>query len=151
MKRVILSMILAASVLLARDGASADAALDQAASKAVIEFMDALRQQDLDTAMHYVGIPFVAEATVLDSEEDVRAYFAAILGEADPAQMPNQVLGVASYEAHRARANEPTQQLHDQVLGAGDVVVGMAHDGTPRGYWLMKANGGKPLVVGVGY
>ena len=42
-------------------------------------------------------------------------------------------------------------KLRDTVLAKGDLLVATGRNGLSRGVLLVKANGGKPVVVGVGY
>jgi hypothetical protein len=41
--------------------------------------------------------------------------------------------------------------LRDTVLAKGDLLDATGRNGLSRGVLLVKANGGKPVVVGVGY
>jgi len=132
--------------------ARADKALSDAASKAALAFMKALRKKDLDTALAFVDAPFVAEdARLLATDADVKAYFAAMLENADPAELPNEVLAVFDYDESRAATESKVLKLRDAVLDSGDVLVATGRDGLSRGVLLVKAGGGKPIVVGVGY
>jgi len=42
-------------------------------------------------------------------------------------------------------------KLRDAVLSKGDLLIATGRNGLSRGVLLVKAGGGRPLVVGVGY
>lgn len=151
-RREIVALAVAAPFALTPLAARADAALNDAASKAALAFMRALRKKDLDTALAFVDAPFVAEdARLLATDAEVKAYFAAMLEQADPAELPNEVLAVLDYDESRAATESKVLKLRDAVLDSGDVLVATGRDGLSRGVLLVKAGGGKPVVVGVGY
>ena len=129
-----------------------NAALNEAASDAALSFMKALRKNDVETAMQFAGAPFVAEdSQLLATEADVKAYLTAMCGQLDAAEMPNAVLAILDYEQSRAVTESNVLKLRDAVLAKGDLLIATGRDGLSRGVLLVKAGGGKPVVVGVGY
>jgi len=151
-RRTLLALVLAAPFLLAPVAAIADAARSKAASDAVKAFLKALRKKDLETALTYVGAPFVAEdSKLLATEADVKAYLAAMLANIDAGELPNEVLAVLDYDESRPVTESQVLKLRDAVLTSGDLLIATGRDGLSRGVLLVKAGGGKPVVVGVGY
>jgi phage/plasmid primase-like uncharacterized protein len=148
-RRAILALALLAPVAaFAQD----NAVLNEAASDAALAFMKALRKNDIETAMQFAGAPFVAEdSELLATEGDVKAYLTAMCAQVEAAEMPNAVLAILDYDQSRAATAEQALKLRDAVLGKGDLLVATGRDGISRGVLLVKANGGKPVVVGVGY
>ena len=148
-RRAILALALLAPVAaFAQD----NAALNEAASDAALAFMKALRKNDVETAMQFAGAPFVAEdAELLATEADVKAYLTDMCGQLDAAEMPNAVLAILDYEQSRAVTESNVLKLRDAVLTKGDLLIATGRDGISRGVLLVKAGGGKPVVVGVGY
>ena len=133
-RRAILKIALVAPFLLAPVAAFADAARSKAASDAVKAFLKALRKKDLETALTYVGAPFVAEdARLLATEADVKAYLGAMLANADPAELPNEVLAVLDYDESRAVTESQVLKLRDAVLVSGDLLIATGRDGLSRG------------------
>ena len=129
-----------------------NAALNEAASDAALSFMKALRKNDVETAMQFAGAPFVAEdSELLATEADVKAYLTNMCGQLDAAEMPNAVLAILDYEQSRAVTESNVLKLRDAVLEKGDLLIATGRDGISRGVLLVKASGGKPVVVGVGY
>ena len=127
-------------------------ALNEAASDAALAFMKALRKNDVETAMQFAGAPFVAEdSQLLATEADVKAYLTAMCGQLDAAEMPNAVLAILDYDQSRAVTESNVLKLRDAVLEKGDLLIATGRDGISRGVLLVKAGGGKPVVVGVGY
>jgi hypothetical protein len=115
-------------------------------------FMKALRKRDIEAALQFTGAPFVAEdAQLLATRDDVKTYLATLLGGIEPSELPNAVLGVLDYEASRACTAEQALKLRDAVLTKGDLLIATGRNGLSRGVLLVKAGGGKPVVVGVGY
>ena len=152
-RRAFLRITLFTPALLAMPiAAIADAKLNEAASKAVLAFMKALRKKDIDTALTFVDAPFVVEdQQLLATEDDVKAYLLAMLANADPAQLPNEVLAVLDYDESRAATTSQALKLRDAVLDSGDLLVATGRNGLSRGVLLVKCGGEKPVVVGVGY
>lgn len=151
-RREFIALAFTAPLVLTPLAAHADAALSDVASKAALAFMKALRKKDLDTALTYVDAPFVAEdAQLLATDAEVKVYFAAMLEQADPAELPNEVLAVLDYDESRAATESKVLKLRDAVLDSGDVLVATGRDGLSRGVLLVKAGGDRPMVVGVGY
>ena len=151
-RRALLAIALSAPALLAPVAAFADAALDSAARKAALAFMKALRKKDIAAALQFIDAPFVAEdSRLLATEDEVKAYLTGMLAHADPAELPNEVLAILDYDQSRAATAERARKLRDAVLDAGDLLVATGRNGLSRGVLLVKANGGKPVVVGVGY
>ena len=129
-----------------------NAALNEAASDAALSFMKALRKNDVETAMQFAGAPFVAEdSELLATEADVKAYLTNMCGQLEAAEMPNAVLAILDYEQSRAVTESNVLKLRDAVLEKGDLLIATGRDGISRGVLLVKAGGGKPVVVGVGY
>jgi hypothetical protein len=151
-RRALLAIALSAPALLAPVAAFADAALDSAARKAALAFMEALRKNDIAAALQFIDAPFVAEdAQLLATEDEVKAYLAGMLAHADLAELPNEVLAILDYDQSRAATAEQARKLRDAVLDAGDLLVATGRNGLSRGVLLVKCGGGKPVVVGVGY
>lgn len=132
--------------------AQENAALNEAASDAAMAFMKALRKQDIEAALQFIEAPFVAEdAQLLATRDDVKTYLTTLLGGIEPSELPNAVLGVLDYEQSRAGTAEQALKLRDAVLTKGDLLIATGRNGLSRGVLLVKANGSKPVVVGVGY
>ncbi|HEY1384089.1 MAG TPA: hypothetical protein VGF43_10760 [Dongiaceae bacterium] len=152
-RRALLRIALIAPALLAPPiAAFADTARNDAASKAALAFLKALRKKDIDSALQFIDAPFVAEdQQLLATEDDVKAYLAAMLANADPAELPNEVLAVLDYDESRAATAGQALKLRDAVLDSGDLLVATGRNGLSRGVLLVKCGGEKPVVVGVGY
>jgi hypothetical protein len=58
---------------------------------------------------------------------------------------------ILSCEQSRAATESQVLKLRDAVLASDDLLLATGRNGLPRGVLLVKAGGGKPLVVGVGY
>ena len=152
MRRRALLALLASAPLLPTIAKAQDAALSAAANDAVMAFLKALRNEKMDEAMQYVDAPFVAEdAQIFATEAEVQAYLAAMCKELPAAEMPNEVFAILDYEVSRAFTEPAVLKLRDSVLAKGDLLVATGRNGLSRGVLLVKANGGKPVVVGVGY
>ena len=154
MRRRALLALLASAPLLPTTIAHAqdNTALSEAANDAVMAFLKALRNEDMDAAMKFVNAPFVAEdAQIFATEAEVKAYLTEMCMELPAAEMPNEVLAILDYEQSRAATESNVLKLRDSVLSKGDLLVATGRNGLSRGVLLVKANGGKPLVVGVGY
>ena len=152
MRRRALLAMLASALLLPTIASAQDAALSAAANETVTAFLKALRNEKMDEAMQYVDAPFVAEdAQIFATEAEVQAYLAAMCKELPAAEMPNEVFAILDYEVSRAFTEPAVLKLRDSVLGKGDLLVATGRNGLSRGVLLVKANGGKPVVVGVGY
>jgi hypothetical protein len=151
-RRAILALALIAPLLPAIAQAQDNAALNEAASDAAVAFMKALRKKDIEAALQFTAAPFVAEdAQLLATKDDVKTYLTTLLGGIEPSELPNAVLGVLDYEASRAGTDEKALKLRDTVLTKGDLLIATGRDGISRGVLLVKAVGGKAVVVGVGY
>jgi hypothetical protein len=106
----------------------------------------------MDEAMQFVAAPFVAEdAQIFATEAEVKAYLTAMCLELPAAEMPNEVFAILDYDQSRAATAEQALTLRDTVLTKGDLLVATGRNGLSRGVLLVKANGGRPVVVGVGY
>ena len=152
MRRRALLALLASAPLLPTIAQAQDAALSAAANDAVMAFLKALRNEKMDEAMQYVDAPFVAEdAQIFATEAEVQAYLAVMCKELPAAEMPNEVFAILDYEVSRAFTEPAVLKLRDSVLAKGDLLVATGRNGLSRGVLLVKANGGKPVVVGVGY
>ena len=152
MRRRALLALLASAPLLTTIAKAQDAALSAAANDAVMAFLKALRNENMDDAMQFVDAPFVAEdAQIFATEAEVKAYLAAMCKELPAAEMPNEVLAILDYDQSRAATESNVLKLRDAVMAKGDLLVATGRNGLSRGVLLVKANGGKPLVVGVGY
>ena len=152
MRRRALLALLASAPLLPTIAKAQDAALSAAANETVQAFLKALRNEKMDEAMQYVDAPFVAEdAQIFATEAEVQAYLAAMCKELPAAEMPNEVFAILDYEVSRAFTEPAVLKLRDSVLTKGDLLVATGRNGLSRGVLLVKANGGKPVVVGVGY
>jgi limonene-1,2-epoxide hydrolase len=151
-RRRALLALLASAPLLPTIAKAQDAALSEAANETVQAFLKALRNEKMDEAMQYVDAPFVAEdAQIFATEAEVQAYLAAMCKELPAAEMPNEVLAILDYDQSRAATESNVLKLRDAVLTKGDLLVATGRNGLSRGVLLVKANGGKPVVVGVGY
>jgi hypothetical protein len=151
-RRRALLALLASAPLLPTIASAQDAALSAAANETVQAFLKALRNEKMDEAMRYVDAPFVAEdAQIFATEAEVQAYLAEMCKELPAAEMPNEVLAILDYEQSRAATESNVLKLRDTVLAKGDLLVATGRNGLSRGVLLVKANGGKPVVVGVGY
>ena len=115
-RRAILALaLLAPAAAFAQD----NAALNEAAGKAALAFMKALRKKDIAAALQFVGAPFVAEdSQLLATEADVKAYLTDMLAHIDPGELPNEVLAVLDYEQSRAATAEEARKLRDAVSPA---------------------------------
>ena len=152
LRRRALLALLASAPLLPTIAKAQDAALNDAAKDAVLAFLKALRNEDMDEAMTFVAAPFVAEdAQIFATEAEVKAYLTAMCLELPAAEMPNEVLAILDYDESRAATAPAALKLRDTVLANGDLLVATGRNGLSRGVLLLKANGGKPVVVGVGY
>lgn len=146
------TLLAVALLALAPRAAVADAALNDAASDAALAFMKALRKKDVEAALLFVDAPFLAEdAQLLATKEDVKAYLTTLLGGIEPSELPNAVLGILDYDQSRAATESKVLKLRDAVLDPGDLLIATGRNGLSRGVLLVKASGGKPMVVGVGY
>jgi hypothetical protein len=152
-RRALLAMLAVAPLLPAIAAhAQSNAARNEAAGDAVLAFLKALRNEKMDEAMKFVDAPFVAEdAQLFATEAEVKAYLTAMCLELPAAEMPNEVLAILDYEQSRPFTESQVLKLRDAVLAKGDLLVATGRNGLSRGVLLVKANGGKPVVVGVGY
>jgi hypothetical protein len=152
-RRALLALLASAPLLPTITAYAQDnAALNDSTKDAVMAFLKALRNEDMDAAMKFVAAPFVAEdAQIFATEPEVRAYLTAMCLELSAAEMPNEVFAILDYELSRAFTESNVLKLRDTVLGKGDLLVATGRNGLSRGVLLVKANGGKPVVVGVGY
>ena len=152
-RRALLALLASAPLLLSTLARAQDnAALNDAAKDAVLTFLKALRNEDMDAAMQFVAAPFVAEdAQIFATESEVKAYLADMCLQLPAAEMPNEVLAILDYDQSRTATAPEALKLRDAVLAKGDLLVATGRDGLSRGVLLVKANGGKPVVVGVGY
>ena len=152
MRRALLRIALLAPALLAPTTAFANAALNDAASKAALAFMKALRKKDIEAALQFIDAPFVAEdRQLLATAADVKAYLADMLAHIDPGELPNEVLAVLDYDESRAATAAQARKLRDTVLATGDLLVATGRNGLSRGVLLVKCGDREPVVVGVGY
>ena len=152
MRRRALLALLASAPLLPTIAKAQDAALSAAANDAVMAFLKALRNENMDEAMKFVAAPFVAEdAQIFATEAEVKAYLTDMCLQLPAAEMPNEVLAILDYDQSRAATESSVLKLRDSVLAKGDLLVATGRNGLSRGVLLVKANGGKPVVVGVGY
>ena len=152
-RRALLALLASAPLLPTRIARAQDnAALNDAAKDVVTAFLKALRNEDMEAAMKFVAAPFVAEdAQIFATEAEVKAYLTEMCLQLPAAEMPNEVLAILDYEQSRAATAAATLKLRDSVLAKGDLLVATGRNGLSRGVLLVKANGGKPVVVGVGY
>jgi len=151
-RRALLALLASAPLLPMPAQAQDNAALSEAANESVSAFLKALRNEDMDEAMKFVAAPFVAEdAQIFATEAEVKAYLTEMCMELPAAEMPNEVLAILDYDQSRAATESSVLKLRDTVLGKGDLLVATGRNGLSRGVLLVKANGGKPVVVGVGY
>lgn len=152
MRRRALLALLASATLLPSIAAAQDAALSAAANDMAAAFLKALRNEKMGEAMQFVDAPFVAEdAQIFATEAEVQAYLAELCKALPAAEMPNEVFAILDYEVSRPFTESSVLALRDKVLGKGDLLVATGRNGLSRGVLLVKANGGKPVVVGVGY
>ncbi len=152
MRRRALLALLASAPLLPTIASAQDAPLSAAANDAVMTFLKALRNENMDAAMKFVAAPFVAEdARIFATEAEVKAYLTDMCLQLPAAEMPNEVLAILDYDQSRAATESNVLKLRDTVLTKGDLLVATGRNGLSRGVLLVKANGGKPVVVGVGY
>ena len=151
-RRTLLALLASAPLLPTIARAQDNPALSDASKDAVTAFLKALRNEDMDAAMKLVAAPFVAEdAQIFTTEAEVKAYLTAMCLELPAAEMPNEVFAILDYDQSRAATAPAALKLRDTVLSRGDLLVATGRDGISRGVLLVKANGGKPVVVGVGY
>ena len=152
-RRALLALLASAPLLpTITTHAQDNAALNDAAKDAVLAFLKALRNEDMDAAMKFVAAPFVAEdAQIFATEAEVKAYLAEMCKALPAAEMPNEVLAILDYDQSRAATESNVLKLRDSVLTKGDLLVATGRNGLSQGVLLVKANGGKPVVVGVGY
>jgi hypothetical protein len=151
-RRRALLALLASAPVLPTIAQAQDAALSAAANDAVLAFLKALRNEDMDDAMKFVAAPFVAEdAQIFATEAEVKAYLTDMCLQLPAAEMPNEVLAILDYDVSRAFTEPAVLKLRDTVLTKGDLLVATGRNGLSRGVLLVKANGSKPVVVGVGY
>jgi hypothetical protein len=152
-RRALLALLASAPLLPTTIAHAQDnTALSEAANDAVMAFLKALRNEDMDAAMKFVNAPFVAEdAQIFATEAEVKAYLTEMCMELPAAEMPNEVLAILDYDQSRAATESNVLKLRDAVMAKGDLLVATGRNGLSRGVLLVKANGGKPLVVGVGY
>jgi hypothetical protein len=151
-RRTVLALLASAALLPTIALAQDNAALNDAAKDAVTAFLKALRNEDMDAAMKFVAAPFVAEdAQIFATEAEVKAYLTEMCLQLPAAEMPNEVLAILDYDQSRAATVPEALKLRDTVLAKGDLLVATGRNGLSRGVLLVKANGGKPVVVGVGY
>jgi hypothetical protein len=151
-RRTLMTLMMGALLLPMLAHAQDNAARNEAAKHAVLAFLKALRNEDMVEAMKFVGAPFVAEdAQLFATEAEVKAYLTDMCLQLPAAEMPNEVLAILDYDQSRAATAPAALKLRDAVLAKGDLLVATGRDGLSRGVLLVKANGGKPLVVGVGY
>ena len=151
-RRAVLAMLASVPLLPTLAQAQDNAALSAAANESVMAFLKALRNEDMDRAMTFVAAPFVAEdAQIFATAAEVKAYLTEMCMELPAAEMPNEVLAILDYEQSRAATESSVLKLRDSVLAKGDLLVATGRNGLSQGVLLVKANGGKPLVVGVGY
>lgn len=144
----------AAPPIPARPALAQEAALtDDAVNEVALAFLKALRKKDVGAALMQAGLPFVAEdARLLKTEAELRAYLTQMLkAQTDDSVLPNAVFGVLDYGGSRAATAKEALALRDQVLSKADRLVGIGRDGFSRGVLLVKAQDGKPVVVGIGY
>jgi len=152
-RRALLALLASAPLLPTTIAHAQDnTALSEAANDAVMAFLKALRNEDMDAAMKFVNAPFVAEdAQIFATEAEVKAYLTEMCMELPAAEMPNEVLAILDYDQSRAATESNVLKLRDAVMAKGDLLVATGRNGLSRGVLLVKANGGKPVVVGVGY
>jgi hypothetical protein len=151
-RRALLALLASAPLLPTIAQAQDNAALNDAAKDAVAAFLKALRNEDMDAAMTFVAAPFVAEdAQIFATEAEVKAYLTEMCVQLPAAEMPNEVLAILDYDQSRAATAPAALKLRDTVLAKGDLLVATGRNGLSRGVLLVKVNGGKPVVVGVGY
>ena len=123
-----------------------------AVNEAVMAFLKALRNEDMDAAMKFADAPFVAEdAQIFATKAEVKTYLSKMCLQLQAAEMPNEVLAILDYEQSRAATESSVLKLRDTVLTRGDLLVATGRDGISRGVLLVKMGGGSPMVVGVGY
>ena len=91
------------------------------------------------------------DAQIFATEAEVKAYLTDMCLQLPAAEMPNEVLAILDYDQSRAATESNVLKLRDAVLTKGDLLVATGRNGLSRGVLLVKANGGKPVVVGVGY
>ena len=151
-RRALLALLAAAPLLPVLAHAQDNAALNETVDRAVMKFLKALRNEDMDAAMTFVDAPFVAEdARIFVTKADVAAYLGKMCKDLQAAEMPNEVMAILDYDESRAATESSVLKLRDSVLSKGDLLVATGRNGLSRGVLLVKVNGGKPMVVGVGY
>jgi hypothetical protein len=151
-RRAFLALLASAPLLPTPTFAQDNVALNEAVNDAVSAFLKALRNEDMDEAMKFVDAPFAAEdAQIFATEAEVKAYLTEMCKALPAAEMPNEVLAILDYDQSRAATESTVLKLRDTVLAKGDLLVATGRNGLSQGVLLVKANGGKPVVVGVGY
>ena len=104
--------------------------------------------------MKFVDAPFVAEdAQILATEAEVKAYLTAMLHGSIRRQPRCRTKCSPSSTTTEPRRHAPKQRSSCATPSSrkADLLVATGRDGLSRGVLLVKANGGKPVVVGVGY
>jgi hypothetical protein len=150
--KTIISFASALTLLLCLPGLpfAADTASDAAARQVATVFLQALGAKNLDQAVKVSDTPFITDdGKVLKSKTDVKAYLqSSLAGGSD--DIPNAILGVVPYEKLRGVTDAKVLKVRDQILKAGDFMVGMGRNGMARGYLFVKVRGTDAAVVGIG-
>ena len=150
--KTIICFFYALALLLCLPGSSfaADAATEAAAKQVATVFLQALGAKNVDQAVKVSDAPFITDdGKVLKSKADVKVYLqSSLAGGSD--DIPNAVLGVVPYEKARGATDAKMLKVRDQVLKAGDLLVGMGRNGAARGYLFVKVRGTDVAVVGIG-
>ena len=152
MSRVASGLLLFSMLVFSPIAAPADGtAADDVARQAAAAFLKALGKKNAEDAVKVSDAPFITpEQKVLATKDAVREYLKAMLAGASPDDLPNAILGVVPYEKSRDVTDAKVLKVRDQVLKAGDRLVGIGRDKMARGFLLVRIRGTAAAVVGIG-
>jgi len=136
-------------------GLAADPPKAEDQAKAVVEqFVKAVKAKDLDAVLKVAAVPWLADGKrVIKDADDLKSYVKEKLdGLTDPDRVPSDVLRVGRWEkfAGRAKLDAAEAKMADEVAGKEGLVVVLGRDGKDGGAILVRVEGGKAKVVGVG-
>jgi hypothetical protein len=145
---LLLATLVFSPVVMAADGSAPDDAARQVAAG----FLKALAGKNAEDAVKVSDAPFITpEQKILTSKDAVRDYLKTMLAGASPDDLPNAILGVVPYEKSREVTDAKVLKMRDQVLKAGDRLVGIGRDKMGRGFLLVRVRGTSAAVVGIGF
>ena len=145
---LLLAILVFSPVVMAADSSASDDAARQVAAA----FLKALAGKNAEDAVKVSDAPFITpEQKILTSKDAVRDYLKTMLAGASPDDLPNAILGVVPYEKSREVTDAKVLKMRDQVLKAGDRLVGIGRDKMARGFLLVRVRGTSAAVVGIGF